>query len=192
MLVIVSLLMTVLTQALWLGLDALRRSRVDLSAQAVETMRLAWYREATAGLQPEYLDGPHPFRGESRRFSGLSTGAPVAHLGATQAVDVELGYDAAADRTSLTLRTATAGSPTTLLSWPGRDGEFQYVDDDGRSYERWPPPMANVPQLPRVIVLLARPARSGPLAVYTAIAGDRRTPLTIEDVMRGVGGATRP
>jgi general secretion pathway protein J len=188
-LVIVSLLMTILTQALWMGLDMLRRSRADMTAQAVEAMRLQWYREAVAGLQPERTGGAHVFRGSERRFSGLTTGAPTENLGATLPVTFELEFDAAADKTRLKVGVGTSAQATTLLAWPGRVGEFVYLDETGLSHESWPPAGAAQLQLPRVIVLKARPVHAGPVLVYTAIAGDRRTPRRIDQVMGGDGVA---
>jgi hypothetical protein len=41
-----------------------------------------------------------------------------------------------------------------------------------------------------VIVLKARPVHAGPLLVYTAIAGDRRTPIRLDQVIGG-GGVPR-
>jgi general secretion pathway protein J len=190
-LVIVSLLMTVLTQALWMGLDLLRRARGDMTAQAVETMRLGWYREAVAGLLPERPGGPHRFAGEGRRFAGLSAGAPVEHLGATLPLRVELEYEAAADRTRLLGFVAGTEAPMTLLSWPGRAGEFAYLDEAGESHQSWPPPFGEPLQLPRAIVLKAGLEHSGPLLVYTAIEGDRRTPVGLDQVMGGGLAAPR-
>jgi general secretion pathway protein J len=186
-LVIVSLLMTVLTQALWMGLDMLRRARTDMSAQASELVRLSWYRDTVAGLQPEELNGPHPFSGTARRFSGLTSGAPVGNLGAMLPVTVELNFDARAERTLLQMKTAASDKELTLLSWPGRVGEFVYVDGAGREYDQWPPQQAGEEQLPRVVMLKARPEQAGPLLVYTAILGDRRTPVALEQTLGGIG-----
>lgn len=189
-LVIASLLVTILTQALWMGLDMLRRSRADMTAQAVEAMRIQWYREAVAGLQPERPDGVHIFAGGVRRFSGLTTGAPTENLGATLPVTFELDYDAAANETRLKVVVAGSAKSTTLLAWPGRTGEFAYLDEAGQSHESWPPAGGAQHQLPRVIVLKARPVHAGPLLVYTAIAGDRRTPIRLDQVIGG-GGVPR-
>lgn len=190
-LVIVSLLMTVLTQALWMGLDLLWRARGDMTAQAVETMRLGWYREAVAGLLPERPGGPHKFVGEARRFRGLSAGAPVEHLGAALPVRLELEYESAADRTRLLAFLAGTEVPMTLLSWPGRSGEFVYLDEVGEPHPTWPPSLGDHLQLPRAIVMKARLEHNGPLLVYAAIEGDRRTPVTLDQAMGGGLAAPR-
>lgn len=183
-LVIVSLLMTILTQTLWMGLDMLRRAGADLSAQAVESMRLNWYREAVAGLQPERSDGPHPFAGAPRRFSGLTTGAPTETLGAALPVVFELSFEAPANETRLTVQVGAAPAPTRLMSWPGRVGEFEYLAEDGARHPSWPPAGGDAQyQLPRAIVMRARPLHAGPMLVYTAVAGDRRTPVRFDQVM---------
>jgi hypothetical protein len=182
--------MTVLTQALWMGLDMLRRSRAEMTGHAVEAMRIQWYREAVAGLQPERAEGAHIFTGSARRFSGLTTGAPTENLGATLPVTFELDYDAAANETRLRVGVAGSVGTKTLLAWPGRTGEFAYLDEAGQSHESWPPAGGTQHQLPRVIVLRARPVHAGPLLVYTVIAGDRRTPVRLDQVIGG-GGVPR-
>jgi hypothetical protein len=160
-----------------------------MTAQAVEAMRLDWYREAVAGLQPESANGAHPFAGTARTFSGLTTGAPTENLGSTLPVVFELDYDAAADETRLAVSVAAAATPTSLLAWPGRVGEFAYLDEEGRAHDAWPPPEGQSLQLPRAVLLKARPAHAGPLLVYTAIAGERRTPSARDQLM---GGADVP
>jgi hypothetical protein len=190
-LVIVSLLMVVLTQALWMGLNLLQRARVDMSAQATEMMRLGWYRDVVAGLQADRVDGAHRFSGEARGFTGLSAGAPTQNLGGTLPVSVSLEFDAASDRTRLQIRIEPATTPLTLLSWPGRAGEFVFIDHGGGEFDRWPPPLAigsvNTEQLPRVIALKARLEQAGPLLVYTAILGDLRPPPSVEQTLEAFG-----
>lgn len=182
-LVIVSLLMTILTQALWMGLDMLRRAGAGMSGQAIESMRLNWYREAVAGLQAERPDGPFPFSGSARQFTGLTTGAPTENLGAALPATFELTYDALADETRLSVSVGGAAA-TTLLAWPGRVGEFEYLAEDGTGHPAWPRPGGDPQyQLPRGIVMKARPAHAGPMLVYTVIAGDRRTPVRADQAM---------
>ena len=179
-LVIVSLLMTLLTQALWLGTDMLRRSSVEASAQADESMRLAWYRDLVGGLQPDRNKGPLSFAGQARQFAGLSAGAPLLEIGAALPVRVELSFDARANRTRLILLTPTAERPVELLSWPGEQGEFVYLDEGGRSHPSWPPARLDQQfQLPRAIVLRAGLAQSGQSLVYAVVSGERNPPDTI-------------
>ncbi len=188
-LVIVSLLMTLLTQALWLGTDMLRRSSVEASAQADESMRLAWYRDLVGGLQPDRNKGPLSFAGQARQFAGLSAGAPLLEIGAALPVRVELSFDARANRTRLILLTPTAERPVELLSWPGEQGEFVYLDEGGRSHPSWPPARLDQPfQLPRAIVLRAGLAQSGQSLVYAVVSGERNPPDTIVGGL-GVGSA---
>jgi general secretion pathway protein J len=185
-LVIVSLLMTLLTQALWIGTDMLRRSSVEAAAQADESMRLAWYRDLVGGLQPDRDKGPQSFAGQPRRFSGLSAGAPLLDTGAALPVKVELVFDARANRTRLTLTTPAAEQPLDILSWPGEQGVFVYLDEGGRSHPSWPPARLEQPfQLPRAIVLRADLAQSGQALVYAVVSAERNPPDTI---VGGLGG----
>ena len=73
--------------------------------------------------------------------------------------------------------------PTSSLA----DGSFSRLLDFTAVTDQWPPPLANAEQLPRVVMLKARLEQSGPLLVYTAILGDRRTPIALEQTLGGIG-----
>ncbi|MFO0010310.1 MAG: hypothetical protein ACK540_12960, partial [Betaproteobacteria bacterium] len=120
------------------------------------------------------------FAGQARQCAGLSAGAPRLDAGAALPVQVARAFDPRANRTRLTLLTPTAERPVELLSWPGEQGEFVYLDEGGRSHPSWPPARLDQQfQLPRAIVLRAGLAQSGQSLVYAVVSGERNPPDTI-------------
>lgn len=131
-----------------------------------------WLRQVVQGLQPDYDDGAHRFKGTARGFAGLTTNALSGAYGGLEPFAVVLQHDAATDTTTLRYAPgggagAVAGSmadalpegpdaagPTVvLLRWPGNAQRLRYWDERGEPHEDWPPPLGQWRPLPSAITL---------------------------------------
>jgi len=161
-LVISGMVSGILFQAYDLTLRLNRQFGVEYVASQQGVMLADWFRQGLEGLQPDYPEGAHKFKGEPKKFSGLSTSTLTAEFGVPAPITWELTYDAAGGETSL--RGAIEGAP--LFSWPGTMGRFVYLDTKGEAHDTWPPPLGLWPQLPAAIRLEA--GRNG--APYVIVA----------------------
>ncbi len=124
----------------------------QIHAMQAGAMATDWYRETVEGLQPDFTGEPDVFSGAARQFSGLTTDPLSDQYGAPLAFTISLDYDADRDETRLVYGTGTHA--TTLMTWPGTAGKFQYEDTQGAVHDAWPPPLGGPwPQLPTAILL---------------------------------------
>lgn len=132
-----------------MGIQA--RLERQLTTLRGEALRADWLRQVVQGLQPDYPDGKHVFKGSPRGFSGLSTNPLAAGYGALQPFAITLAHDAATN--SMLLRYGGADNTSLLLNWSGDRGGLRYLDERGEAHGDWPPPLGLWPQLPRAITL---------------------------------------
>jgi prepilin-type N-terminal cleavage/methylation domain-containing protein len=183
-LVLVGLVTTLLAQTTWMSFDLLQRAREQTADIGRHQMQMEWFRAAVEGLQPDSEGGRAKFRGTPRGFLGLTIAAPADAEGAIRTVQWEIMYDRQANRSALQATVAPAEKPITLLEWDGPSGAFEYLDDDGRRYDAWPPPFgARLPQLPRGIALSMGSAQDETI-VYAVALGSRDAPV---DLVRLLG-----
>ena len=73
--------------------------------------------------------------------------------------------------------------PIPVLDWDGESGAFEYLDDDGRRYDAWPPPFgARLPQLPRGVALKTGPS-AGETISYAVAQGSRDAPVDLVQML---------
>jgi len=188
-LVLVGLVTTLLVQTLWMSFDLLQRAREQTADVGRRQMQTEWFRAAVQGLQPESEGGDSKFSGAARRFAGLTAAAPTDAEGAIRRVTWEITFDRQANQSELRATVAPADKPITVLAWDGDSGAFEYLDDDGRRYDTWPPAFgARLPQLPRGVALKtgAGPDES---ITYAVTLGSRDAPV---DLVRMLGRPTAP
>lgn len=123
-----------------------------------------WLRQLLSGLIPDYEDGPARFRGSEKSITGLSSGL-IEATGGLGRFQLELAFNAELGTTELSYREAPDRPPTVLLTVPGAQAHFLYLDATGRTAATWPPPMSDAPQLPRAIILASPGAHAIELIV---------------------------
>ena len=136
----------------------LEQGQMQSLSQAV---RAEWVRSALASLLPGALKTQDRFQGGATTLDGLSAEVPNWPSAGLGRLQLRLQHDTATDITALQLRGEgnpvdnTADRYTTLLSWPGRQGKFSYMDEFGAWQDTWPPVRLGkpAPALPRVIAL---------------------------------------
>lgn len=149
---IVSLISTILFQAL----DQIYKIQGRFGLQLVQsqqgTMYTDWFRQVVQGLQTDYVDGKGKFEGSETEFSGVTTSPLSAAYGTPSSVTLSLQYDSRKDVTKLLY---IADEREMLLSsWSGKKAQkFVYVDATGESQDTWPPRFGLWPQLPNAILL---------------------------------------
>lgn len=151
-LVLTSLVVAILLQ----GLQQVYRLQTHFGAETFNAqqgaMRIDWFRSSANGIMPDYLDGKSRFKGTSRRMSGQTSAPLDAPEGALVPFVWRIEFDARIGET--VLRSGDGAESPVVLSWPGNDGRFLYVDQDGRDHDIWPP-YAGKPatQVPLMILL---------------------------------------
>lgn len=178
-LVVVSLVAGVLSQALF------QLSRVErlleggqLSSMA-DSVRADWIRSAIESLLPGELDSNERLRGSERELEGLSADVPMLPAPGLAVLHLRLEFDEALGMTQLQLlqtaasQSGDAREPLVLLSWPGREGRFRYLDDTGAWQENWPLPSSpRGAGLPRAILV-----ETGLAAMPFMVAATRASPM---------------
>ena len=136
----------------------LEQGQMQSLAQAV---RVEWVRSALASLLPGSPKTFDRFQGSATALKGLSADAPVLPVPGLALMQLRLQYDPAANTTALQIKgeaSPTGGAPEpfiTLLSWPGREGKFAYLDEQNQWQDTWPPAGLGkpAPALPRAVSL---------------------------------------
>ena len=159
-LVVVSMVAGLLGQALF------QLSRIErlleggqLSSMA-NAVRANWIRSALEALLPGEPDSRERLTGSERELEGLSADVPMLPAPGLAQLHLRLAFDATAGATQLQLldsfatQALGASAPVVLLSWPGREGRFRYLDDAGVWQDNWPVALkAGVAGLPRAILV---------------------------------------
>jgi len=110
-----------------------------------------WFRRSINGVQADYDDDSHPFRGEETRMSGLTLASLTAEEGLLLPFAWRLSFDPQQAQTQLIFGEDAAAQ--VILIWPGKSGRFRYFDDKGEAHSTWPPPFGKWTQLPAAIQL---------------------------------------
>ena len=159
-LVIVSLVAGLVGQALF------QLSRVERLLEGGQlrsmaaSVRAQWVRSAIESLLPGEAGSADRLRGSERELQGLSTDVPMLPAPGLARLHLRLVFLEPAGVTQLHLLAAepvqggAQAEPVVLLTWPGRDGRFRYLDALGEWRGDWPAPLGPPgAALPRAIAL---------------------------------------
>ncbi len=153
--ILVSMIVTVLFQGLAQAIRIRSSAGIETAQVAREAMRRVWYRQLINGLIPDDENGTAIFQGGPTSFRGQSTNAIDFDTGAVLPITVTLEVDAASDSTivRVTTRSVAVGPhEIALLSLPGMNFAFAYVDTDASQSSVWPRRViGKAPQLPSAI-----------------------------------------
>jgi len=153
-LVIVSLLVTMLMQALnhALGLRT-RLLRVQQDSRAA-MLQEAWFRESVAAAQDDLDDAMGAMEGDARSLAFASM-MPLASPGMAR---VQWWLDGDADGVALHYTDAGSGD-ITIVPGPLQDGAFAYMDHAGAWHDEWEPGPEAEERLPRLVRFEAETAK---------------------------------
>ena len=177
-LVVVSLVAGVLGQALFQLARIERLLEGGQLSSMADAVRANWVRSAIEFLLPGEEGSSERLVGSERELEGLSADVPMLPAPGLAKLHLRLEFDAAAGATQLQLLDTSAsqgqaGEPVVLLSWPGREGRFRYLDDAGVWHENWPLPLkSSAAGLPRAILL-----ETGLPALPAVVAATRASPV---------------
>lgn len=177
-LVITALVSTLLFQALAQVYRLHERSGAQLTQSQGGAMRVDWYRQLLQGLQTDYADGEHVFKGMQDRLQGLT--ATALNVDGAIVQSFELAVNTSSARGG-ELIYQVGQQRLVLLDWaqPG-EARFAYVDDGGTEYPQWPPQLTGrtepAPQLPSAI-LLKIPGDEGMRVLVAVPRGSRDAQL---------------
>jgi len=125
-----------------------------------DSVRAEWVRSAIESLLPGETGSADRLRGSERELQGLSADVPMLPAPSLARLHLRLVFIEAAGVTQLQLlapapvQEAAEAAPVVLLSWPGRDGRFRYLDAAGEWRGDWPAPLGPPgAALPRVIAV---------------------------------------
>lgn len=178
-LVVVGMVAGVLGQALFQLSRIERLLEGGQSSSLADAVRANWVRSAIESLLPGEVGSSERLVGSERELEGLSADVPMLPAPGLAKLHLRLEFNAAAGATQLQLletfatQGRDASEPVVLLSWPGREGRFRYLDDAGLWHENWPlPSRSSASGLPRAIVL-----ETGLPALPTLVAATRASPV---------------
>lgn len=159
-LVVVSLVAGLLGQALFQLSRIERLLEGGQLSSLADAVRADWVRGAIESLLPGEQGSSEPLVGSARELEGLSADVPMLPAPGLAKLHLRLEFNAATEATQLQLLDTVAvpgrgpSEPVVLLSWPGREGRFRYLDDGGQWHADWPRPLASRNSaLPRAIVM---------------------------------------
>ena len=126
----------------------------------VTSVRAQWLRSAIESLLPGELGSADRLRGSERELQGLSADVPMLPAPGLARLHLRLVFQETAGETQLqsigseTAQGSAQTGPVVLLSWPGREGRFRYLDAAGEWRDEWPAAQG-LPSsaLPRAIAL---------------------------------------
>ena len=178
-LVVVSLVAGVLGQALFQLARIERLLEGGQLSSMADAVRANWVRSAIEFLLPGEEGSSERLVGSERELEGLSADVPMLPAPGLAKLHLRLEFDAAAGATQLQLLDSAAflgkeaNAPVVLLSWPGREGRFRYLDGAGVWHENWPLPLkSSAAGLPRAILL-----ETGLPALPAVVAATRASPV---------------
>ncbi|MEI8353591.1 MAG: type II secretion system protein [Lentisphaerota bacterium] len=152
---VVMVLTSMITAILLQGLQQVYRLQVHFGAEMFASqqgaMRIDWFRSSINGIMPDYVDGKNKFKGEPRRISGQTTAPLNAPDGALAPFQWRIDFDSKTGE--MALYSGEGSDAPIVLTWPGSEGRFLYLDEDGHPQEFWPPLLGKPPQVPLMILL---------------------------------------
>jgi prepilin-type N-terminal cleavage/methylation domain-containing protein len=150
-LILSGMIVTILMQ----GLQQVFRLQTHFGREQFNTqqgeMYTEWFRLSVNGLMPDFADGKHKFKGETREFSGMTLSPLDTATEALLPFSWRLRFDPQSGQTQL--QYGTTDNAPVVMAWPGNSGRFVYVDRDNQPHDAWPPFIGKWPQLPRAIYL---------------------------------------
>lgn len=186
--ILVSMIVTVLFQGLSQAIRIRRSAGIETAQVAREAMRRVWYRQLINGLVPDDEDGTGIFQGGPTSFKGQSTNAIDFDTGAVLPVTVALEVDAASDTTIVRVTTGSVANEqhqTALLSLPGMNFGFAYVDSDASQSSVWPRRViGKSPQLPAAIWIVDGSGNQSTELLTASILGRRDAPPSPPALLR--------
>lgn len=180
-LVIVSMISTILFQAMDQILKLQHRFGIAIAQSQQGAMRIDWIRQLVQGLQADYSDGQYRFAGTKNKISGLTSNFPSDQYGPIQSFVLQIINEK--DSSALVLYEKESRPPIQLANWQEKKGEFIFVDKKGKTWETWPPEtMEPSPQLPNKIYLHLKGLDATQIIVFIPRAGDL-TPPRLSDLL---------
>ncbi len=182
-LVIVSMITLLLMQSLQYVFDLRLRFVQQLDDLQQGALKTYWFRSSTAALLPDYARAPNVvqnrperlFKGQATRFSGLT----LAGLEAEPGVPTGFAWELKRDGDKIQLEYHTENEQVwPILSWSGRQGAFQYLDQTGQWHAFWPPMLITqekTPQLPEAIAFNGT-KRGQPFTWIVRVTGNKDDP----------------
>ena len=170
-LVVVSMIVAVMRQAL---AQLARIEQLLAGAQlrsVASSLRAEWVRSAIESLLPGRRDSDERLRGDQHELRGLSADVPQLPAPGLSRLHLRLVFQDSSGLNELQMQLPTndplSSSWIVLLSWPGREGQFRYLDRGQTWHDQWPPALASDDEplpvaialetgLPEVRALIAR------------------------------------
>lgn len=179
-LVIVSLIVVVLMQALQQALGLRTRLLRFERETRMATLQEQWFRDSVSAALIDLPDAWGPMRGNGDAFA-MVTATPLQGAGPAR-----IGWALRREGDTQALVYEGGGEPMRVLGGL-RDAAFSYLGADGRWRERWIPQTGEAPALPRM-VRLAADTTTGQLLWLVPIAVDGREErfLRPEEIGRGL------
>ena len=179
---VVMILTSLITGILLQGLQQVYRLQVhfgeEMFAYQQGAMRIDWFRSSINGIMPDYVDGKNKFKGEPRRISGQTTAPLDAPDGALAPFVWHMDFDPKTG--GMALYSGDGNDAPLVLTWPGSEGRFLYLDEEGRPQEFWPPLLGKPPQVPLMVLLEMGPSAKGRRIVAVPRGPDKPWPKQSE------------
>ena len=175
---VVLVLTSLITGILLQGLQQVYRLQThfgtELFASQQGAMRIDWFRSSINGIIPDAPDGKNKFKGEARRISGQTTAPLDAPDGTLAPFIWHMDFDPKTGE--MALYSGEGSDAPLVLTWPGNEGRFLYLDEEGRNHEFWPPLSGKPSQVPLMVLLEMGPLGQGRKIVATPRGPDKPWP----------------
>lgn len=182
---VVMVLTAMITTLLMGGLSLVHRLQSRFGPEIFNSQHGAmyadWFRMTVNGLMPDYADGEHRFKGEPDRLSGLTLSPLDQPDGTLAPFAWALRFDPQLGQTQLVYGDSPDSPP--ILAWPGNEGRFSYVDQQGDVHTSWPPPFGSPAQLPAAI-RLEMPVDQSPQWLVAVPLGPAATEIRLRDLLK--------
>ena len=177
--VIVSLLITVIMQGFGYSLGLYQRVVRTQKNAYTEVLAYNWLR-STLSAQIAARPKDRGLEGEATKLSTYTYQPLVEHEGLKTRIQWQLTQDG--DAVSLVY---SEGSILfTAYRWPESSGQFEYSDEKGNWYKRWPVEKADIAPLPtsiRVLIRTGSEARNYVVSITTR----KRAEVTMDEILYG-------
>lgn len=145
-LVVVSLLVTILMQALSHSLSLRARLLRFQGESRIAVLQEAWFRETIAGAQTDSVDGMGQVQGTGDSLS-YATPAPLVARGMSR---VRWWVESGPEGESLHY-SDPATKDLVVVAGPLRDASFSYLNHEGEWQEEWKPEPEDIDVLPQLV-----------------------------------------
>jgi len=166
-LMIISLISVVLFQGFSFILHLRDKFLVQLDVLQKGALQEYWFRSTTTSLVANYNDRPYVFKGDNKKFEGLTTSSLTHDAGVPVPFSWQLVEK---DNTTFLQYHHFPDYPKKnddmshwdIMQWQGEAGQFQYMDRLGEWHPVWPSPTLELdmlefePQLPHAIMFVGK------------------------------------